>query len=63
MVGVQCFARPTNLLVQAMSKQPILVKIEDLFGGLYSFFAHMPKQHLEFTQPAQTLDSKVFKML
>lgn len=63
MLGVHYFARPTNLVVEAMSKQLTLVKIEGLFGGLYSFFAHMPKQHLEFTQLAQTLDSNGFKIL
>ena len=47
-----------NLAVDALSTLPIVVRIEDMLGDLYSFFYKSPNKHLEFLKLAEVMETK-----
>jgi hypothetical protein len=50
-IGVHCMAHHMNLAMQTLFAIPLVKHIESLLQTLHAYFAHFPKQHLEFTKP------------
>jgi hypothetical protein len=53
----------TNLAIKTLNGLLVVNRIEDLLQTLYSYFAHSPKQHLEFVKLAEVLQTKGLKIL
>ncbi len=56
-------AHRTNLVVATLSSLKLVSKVESLLVGMYNYFTHNPKQHLEFCKLAKILESKGNKLL
>jgi len=61
--GVHCMAHCTNLVVATLSSLKLVSKVESLLVGMYNYFIHNPKQHLDFYKLAKILESKGNKLL
>jgi hypothetical protein len=49
-IGVHYMAHHMNLAMQTLFVIPLVKHIESLLQTLHAYFAHIPKQHLEFTK-------------
>jgi hypothetical protein len=58
MHGLLYVSHPTNLAVNL----PIIAKIKNLLHSLYSYFAHSPKRHLEFTKVSVIIEMTGLKI-
>jgi hypothetical protein len=54
-------AHHTDLVVQILSGLPLVKHIESLLQTLHAYFAHSPKQHLEFTKLIEVMETKKVK--
>ncbi len=52
-----------NLAMQTLFVIPLVKHIESLLQTLHAYFAHFPKQHLEFTKFAKIMEMKGNKIL
>ncbi len=55
-------AHCTNLAIIAFSFLRFISKVESLLAGMYNYFTHNPKQHLEFCKLVEILESKGNKL-
>jgi hypothetical protein len=62
-IGVHCMAHHTNLVVQTLSKLPLVISFKNLLHTLHFYFAHSIKSHLEFIKLAKFVQTKRNKML
>jgi hypothetical protein len=56
-------AHRTNLVIATLSYLKLASKVESLLVGMYNYFAHNTKQHLEFCKLVEILESKGNKLL
>ncbi len=56
-------AHYTNLAIAMLSSLKLVSKVESLLAEMYNYFAHSPKQHLEFCKLVEILESKGNKLL
>jgi hypothetical protein len=56
-------AHRTNLVVETLSGLHVVSRIKAMLASLYSYFAHSPKQHLEFVNLAEVMQSKGLTIL
>jgi hypothetical protein len=50
-------AHHMNLVVQILFVIPLVKNIESFLQTLHAYFAHSPKQHLEFTKLAKVMET------
>ncbi len=62
-IGVHCMAHCTNLVMQSLSRLPLVIRLENMLQTLHSYFAHSLKRHLEFIKLAKFMQIKGNKIL
>ena len=62
-LAANCGSHRTNLVVQIMSKYSMVVRLENLFGHIYSYFCGSNKRHDELQKLANLMETKGNKML
>jgi len=61
-IFVHCVFHKTNLTTFTFSNLPIVVNIEILLVGVYTYFSHSPKRNLERSKLVEIMETKCFKI-
>jgi hypothetical protein len=62
-IGAHCMAHCTNLVMQILSRLPLVIRLENMLQTLHSYFARSLKRHLEFIKLAKFMQIKGNKIL
>jgi hypothetical protein len=63
MVGVHCVPHQTNLIIQTLSKLPLMFKIEAMLQSIYTYYSLSFKWHLDRCKLEEFLEQKALKIL
>ncbi len=56
MLGVHCVAHRTNLVIQTLSKLPLVSKIETMLQSIYTYYFLSLKRHLDIYKFGEKLE-------
>jgi hypothetical protein len=62
-LGVSCSSHRINLVVETMTKYPMVSRLENMFQSVYSYFCRSNKRHAELQKLADLMETKGNKML
>jgi hypothetical protein len=63
MLRVHCVAHWTNLVIQTLSKLPLVAKIETMLQSIYTYYSLFFKWHLDKCKLGDFLEQKDLKIL